>query len=184
MVSCTYLDANQTYNIGSNDALLYILDTSGIILSKKIIGGTKGDDPKSIMPYRNGYGVIGTSKSYSFTEGVNENANHTNNLQTDIFLSEINDLPLNVNATRDNGELKLYPNPARDKVRIELPANDVKGTLTLKDAQGKTVYKESVNGERIVDVNISGWARGTYIVQWQGNNSTTHLVQKLVLAEY
>jgi hypothetical protein len=171
MVSCGEEEDNQqTYHIGQDDVVLRLLDTAGTILAEKMIGGLKVERLASAVPYKQGYAVVGYTGSYTFIEGVNENTNHTSAFQSDVFISAVNDFLLEIRdlKSRSESEIKVYPNPAKEKITIELPANDIKGILTIRDGQGKLVYKEKQKNATKVDIDISGWAKGGYVVQWIG----------------
>jgi hypothetical protein len=59
--------------------------------------------------------------------------------------------------------LKIYPNPAKDMVTVELSENTV-GTLALFDLNGKIVKRQSVNGN-IATIDIGSLSAGTYVLR-------------------
>ncbi len=63
------------------------------------------------------------------------------------------------------GELAIHPNPAVDRVRITLPENQVySGELTLSNAQGQVVLKQSFAGGA-ADLETGHLPAGWYLVQ-------------------
>ncbi len=67
----------------------------------------------------------------------------------------------NISVTPD---LRLYPNPARDRVRIELKGAD--GDLMIYSQYGQLMYEAPAQPRQ--EVLLSGWVPGIYWVQWQG----------------
>lgn len=59
---------------------------------------------------------------------------------------------------------KISPNPAKDRLHIELPSNTGNARLQIYDVLGKQlVSKEISNIES--DLNVSSWNKGIYIVR-------------------
>ena len=61
--------------------------------------------------------------------------------------------------------LGVYPNPAQDEVRIQLP-HDTNGTLTIWSVDGKKVLTTNTNSG-LKTLNVSEWPQGIYMVEWQ-----------------
>ena len=175
-------DNQQTYHIGQNDVLLYLLDTSGGLLAEKLIGGLKVDKPVSAMHFKQGFAVIGCAISHTFAEGVNENTNHTTINRQDIFLSVINDFPLSTRILKSGAAnaLRVFPNPAMERVKIALPAKNSSGDIDIVDATGKVVYKRSIRYGGEIDINVAGWAKGAYVVNWRSANGVGSSVKLLI----
>jgi len=57
----------------------------------------------------------------------------------------------------------VYPNPANDMVKIELDS-DI-SNLIIYDFVGKVVFEKVINGERNIQVNVSNYCSGAYIVK-------------------
>jgi len=71
----------------------------------------------------------------------------------------------------------VYPNPARDEVRIAAPTAAVK--LQVVDAAGREALSLAPVVERTLDV--SGWKRGVYVVVWTGAGGEVLGRQRFVL---
>ncbi|TNF41743.1 MAG: T9SS type A sorting domain-containing protein, partial [Bacteroidetes bacterium] len=73
-----------------------------------------------------------------------------------------------------NAQLLIYPNPNRGQFRISIPDNlGDKCMLWISDFTGKIISQEQYcNLKEIgqIDINISGRAKGTYLVKLQGEN--------------
>jgi len=65
---------------------------------------------------------------------------------------------------------KVYPNPANDKLYVDLTDNNV-DHITVMDATGKIVSTTAVIGQH-VELNISSLAAGTYIIQMAAGDKT------------
>ena len=65
-------------------------------------------------------------------------------------------------------ELDLYPNPTRDRVRVQLPTTYDVGQLNVYDMEGRLVLEKSIlqAGEKELDLDIQGLEAGTYMVEW------------------
>lgn len=63
--------------------------------------------------------------------------------------------------------LKVYPNPANDLLRIEFPASHVEGNVRLFDLQGRlrhTLQLPPSGG--LVEMPVSDFPNGIYVAQW------------------
>lgn len=70
----------------------------------------------------------------------------------------------NINSIK---QLKLYPNPARDFIAIELPKMDAIQSIDIFNINGATVFTESINNqyENVRMFNISNLSNGTYFIR-------------------
>jgi len=84
-----------------------------------------------------------------------------------ILVKETNaDLKLNNIDDAVMNELKAYPNPFADKISIDMSNNELaKGMLTLYNAAGKLVYKQSFENQEIFEINTTDLLAGMYIIQ-------------------
>ncbi|MGI4862278.1 MAG: T9SS type A sorting domain-containing protein [Janthinobacterium lividum] len=65
-------------------------------------------------------------------------------------------------------ELGLYPNPATDKLTVELPGTSTLGhTVEVRDLLGRTVRTASLSASG--EVNLTGLHAGTYLLTVDGN---------------
>lgn len=81
-----------------------------------------------------------------------------------------------VGESADEISMKLYPNPAKDNLTIDLYASFMKipenSQVLITDATGKLIYKEKIGKkENKINVNTSGFANGMYFVSIRSNNS-------------
>ncbi|WP_246222880.1 T9SS type A sorting domain-containing protein [Draconibacterium halophilum] len=109
-----------------------------------------------------------------YTDEGNYNCRITNSLITELIL-ETKTISLSFSTpvgieNLELYELKIYPNPARDKVFIET-GKDNPVLLKIVDIDGKQMrqIKEFTTGE----IDISGFAKGIYIIRISDQNFLT-----------
>lgn len=85
--------------------------------------------------------------------------------------------------SENNGTaLHIYPNPAKDKVRISLGrVTDTFVRIAFTDLTGKTVMERDLMSNKEISINVSDLPRGCYFVKVLLGNET--IVQQLVLTE-
>ena len=67
-------------------------------------------------------------------------------------------------------QLSVYPNPARDKITIGSSEIPVNGQLSILDISGKELLQQPINGQKTV-IDISSLPGGVYIVKLTGSGS-------------
>jgi hypothetical protein len=60
--------------------------------------------------------------------------------------------------------IKVYPNPCRDILKIDVRKSDVKD-IYLVDMTGKTLFGIPVSSREIIDCNVSSLSTGIYFVK-------------------
>jgi hypothetical protein len=137
----------------------------GNAISNKVFGGTDGDDPASISPFNNGYVATGVSASYVFTEGICD-SNHSG-----AFISYFSYSSLAVNNIISSElNLKVYPNPVKNFVKIIFPA-ELQGKLIIFNTLGQIVYEEELQAQKKnTEIVTNEWSDGLYLVQLRGEN--------------
>jgi len=66
-------------------------------------------------------------------------------------------------------ELVIYPNPAQNAFRLELPEMEEDINVILTDALGKQVYKENRKKTKVIDISNLSLASGVYHVHLIGS---------------
>ena len=99
----------------------------------------------------------------------------------------------------ETGRLKVYPNPASDVLHMEIP-DKLKSethspvfnlttvyhqwksaTLEVYDLFGKQVFSKEINhGEKLLDLDVSAWPRGMYVVRLVYNGKTVSTAKVMV----
>jgi hypothetical protein len=63
--------------------------------------------------------------------------------------------------------VRLFPNPAKDYLTIELPNTNKEVEVTIADITGKMIYRTIVSDIQKLDVNTQDFGTGIYVVQIQ-----------------
>ena len=66
-----------------------------------------------------------------------------------------------------NGQITLFPNPTDGQITIGVPGKDEELTVEIAALKGDIQYKQTlaVQPDRLVHINVSGLAGGTYLVR-------------------
>ena len=71
-----------------------------------------------------------------------------------------------------NLNFKIYPNPVKDILEIELPESILKsGQLEIFNLNGKKFFSKSINGNTKELINVSQFDTGCYIIRINGSNA-------------
>ncbi len=77
----------------------------------------------------------------------------------------------------DKHTLALYPNPANDKLTIDLLASGIKSfdntICIITDVSGKIIYKEKIKHQNTISINTVGFSNGMYFVSLKTNDEIT-----------
>jgi hypothetical protein len=125
-----------------------------------------------------GYPII--SLSYYFTNMYDTFGSSSSAINKSLTFYSSGVSGLNTNSI--SKETKIYPNPATDKLTIELPANKVY-QLTLSDMTGKAILSSdkgdiSITGN-IAVANVSSLSKGIYLLEIISNGEKG--VKKIVV---
>lgn len=189
-----FLDENNGFFIG-DEGLIY----------STYNGGTNWQ--KLIVPYEN-YRLIGFhNKNVGFVRGESGRIYKTENgglsWVLDSTLHGVNDLHiiknkiflagtygkiyrsqsrvLNINNFSYNQEILIYPNPAKDFVKIlNTDISDKINSIELYNYIGQKVYKENTTNQSEIKINLSNFKKGVYFVKINFKH-TQVLVSKLIL---
>lgn len=70
-------------------------------------------------------------------------------------------------------EIKVYPNPAVDYVRVDLPENAPVGTLAIFDANGRQIREVTpAEGDTYAEISLQEYTNGIYWVRWMQKDAT------------
>ena len=78
---------------------------------------------------------------------------------------------------RDPNAMKIYPNPVRSIVTVEIPQNDGESTISLFNINGQELLRQQA-GTGVVKLDMSGFAKGVYTIKRVNNNKVE--VRKIV----
>ncbi len=64
--------------------------------------------------------------------------------------------------------LLIYPNPAKDAITLQLPADVNRYQITITDVYGRTISQELGVSSGTRQIDISSWAKGVYLLRVEG----------------
>jgi len=74
----------------------------------------------------------------------------------------------------------LFPNPASDKLFVQLDASTKQTNISIVNALGQVVYAQAIRDNNFTEINIEGFAKGVYTVFFDTGASTQ---RKLIVKE-
>lgn len=99
----------------------------------------------------------------------------TLDISCDVFVN-IGELPTQEEYLNP---VKVWPNPATDKISIKIE-NNKKGLIKIYSNLGQEKYKKNISEANIIDINISDWNKGIYIIRFMDNSKYIY-TKKLVI---
>ena len=75
-----------------------------------------------------------------------------------------------VEEGNQNNNITIYPNPASDYVNLICESSKKDNIIYISDLNGKIVLKEKTNGFSAINVNVSNFKKGIYIVSLVSDN--------------
>ncbi len=80
--------------------------------------------------------------------------------QMSFFTVEVT---IGIEEVYNHGTLNVYPNPATDKITIDLGTSTLANKIVMVDPAGKVVFEDVPNSNKF-DVNVEQYAEGTYLM--------------------
>ena len=103
----------------------------------------------------------------------------------DAYRWLVGDLVLSTNKSLGLGEeVKFYPNPAKDRIKIELNITmDRDPRISIFDTSGKLIFKKPINQRKAqeIDMDIKNISKGYYILNYA--DSTQSISQPLMIID-
>lgn len=109
----------------------------------------------------------------------NHNLTAGNTIENANTLSDNCNLNLATASISNGVSLIIYPNPAKDVLNINLPAQFTNGNLTLINNLGQTVYTITLNTKNSYTIPISSFAEGMYYLKL--NTDSQSMVKKILI---
>ncbi|MDA3819245.1 MAG: T9SS type A sorting domain-containing protein [Candidatus Delongbacteria bacterium] len=88
----------------------------------------------------------------------------------------IDDCPNTIAETETDSPYSLYPNPATNKLHLEIPNLTQAQEATIYDAQGKLVYTQPIHS-KTASLDISSLQPGNYILKINGISKSFTVVR-------
>jgi PKD repeat protein len=152
-------------------------DSNNVNKNKVVFTNLSSDTISSLWLFGDANNSSSLLKNTSFI--YNKSGNYTvklitknKNNCTDTSSKQIVITNTSVETLLTNSMVKVYPNPAKDVITIEVSEMINYGILTLVDLTGKQVYKSLLNKQNIVP--ISELNNGIYLVKIEFDNQIYH----------
>ena len=152
------LDSSRTIEVG--DTVMWTWDSPGSHNIDSQTGSAQTFNSGSPTSAPNTFSVTFT------VEGTND---YECNPHSGSMFGTITVIPvLNVNAFGLD-KFAISPNPAKDRLNIELPVSIDNARLRVFDVLGKQILSQEISGIE-ASVNVSNWNNGIYIVRVSSNS--------------
>jgi hypothetical protein len=103
---------------------------------------------------------------------VTEEGTYTVEVSAEGCISALSEAHMIITAVEEaQGEIMVYPNPARDFIQAHLPAVRAMTTFRILDLRGRLIHERHSNNEDII-FDLSAVASGIYIMTFNTNNKS------------
>jgi uncharacterized protein (TIGR02145 family) len=99
-----------------------------------------------------------------FNEAVNVDRGGYYEQKMGFSIRCVRDINTGINPGTGAGKINFRPNPASDRITVDLPPGQTAGMLTLYDLAGRIVLRQEIN-QAMTSVNISSLKGGTYLIE-------------------
>ena len=80
----------------------------------------------------------------------------------------------NVEGPKVASRLEIYPNPAHQLFRVDLPQGATQNsTLSVFDLAGRTLFEKRMQSEKSLEIDVSEWTNGIYLIKYTMENGET-----------
>lgn len=170
---CTNTSTEAVVVTVNTPASVTITETAGVLTSN----ATSGNQ------WYNASGIITGETGVNYTPTVNgdyyvivtDGNGCTSTSNTISFVLSSSNIGL-------SSSLNIYPNPAKDKVFVEVSnSNNSHMSIELMSLDGRVLYENSseVSGKLTISISLSEYASGIYMIKAVSENKT--LIQKLII---
>jgi hypothetical protein len=158
---------------GIDDILVARYDSAGTFVYAKSAGGSNSDYVGAIS-ISGGYVYMGGtfhSPTIAFDAITVTNAVTTG--FPDIYVSKLDNLGTGVKAISNNRNIKIYPSPANDFVRVMLPPASGNVKLNVTDIGGRAVKEMVMVDNTYTEIETTDLPVGVYLLNVTGDNFTS-----------
>jgi len=97
------------------------------------------------------------------------------------FFTELNNSNALVTQTDKNFKIKTYPNPNNGILSVEFEQNAFPNyELYLIDGQGKVIYSLKSIKESKIEINMTGFSKGNYVLTVLDTKNKNAFVNKII----
>jgi len=89
-----------------------------------------------------------------------------------LWLITKNNVVTSLNDNELSQQIKIFPNPASDKLQVTFAQPFANMTLKLMDINGRTMKLLSAEGMHTVTIDLSSFAKGAYLLQFNSGRNT------------
>ncbi|MFT5249707.1 MAG: hypothetical protein ACI93P_001435 [bacterium] len=161
--------ANETGNGSSWDIFIHKLNSSGDFQLVHTFGDGGSDLARGLEIGASGdmyvSGIFGGTIDFDPGAGT---IDLTATGSADAFLIKYSDLVVGLNDVQEKSVIKLYPNPAQNKLFIELEKGQVL-EINILDISGKEI--RSITNYNVNSINVSDLKQGVYFLKVTTENS-------------
>ena len=172
-----------SYNMisaGFTDIFIQKLNNAGNFLWAQSMGGKLYDGGHSIaLGYNGGIYTTGFFEDTAdFDPGMGA-SNLISRGATDVFVQKMTDASFGTTTARLEDKLKLYPNPAGDRVSIDLGVSHSEVHIAVTDYSGKILNSKTFRYQQIIDLKLHQ-PPGLYflVVRYETKQTVLPLVKK------
>jgi hypothetical protein len=116
---------------------------------------------------------------YRLAISLNTTCTSTRSGISTIYSNITNQTITSVSLNENSSNIMLFPNPAKDKITIELTSPFQKVELKAFNVIGKETYDQEIKSSK-TEINIGSWKKGVYFLEVIIDNSTITF-KKLVI---
>jgi hypothetical protein len=104
--------------------------------------------------------------------GENNNSANKNSFVVGSCESTLKSASIATTVHENLGEVKMYPNPVKDNLMVDLGDKNSYKNLQLIDYSGKVIYTQSIeNGVSKLPISMKAYENGIYILMLSSNNA-------------
>ncbi len=155
-------------NSATQDMFLSKLDAAGNFAWVKGFGSTSFTDYGNSLCYDN-------NKLYATGTAGPMTVDNFTLASSSGFLAKFSTTPVGIKENYKNIEVRVYPNPVKDKLVIESEAFDQSTTLTMTDLLGKEILKQNSINSKTETVDVSMLLPGIYFLRINADNKSSVL---------
>ena len=178
-IYCTGVFLSDTAHFGSttlvntnyhSDLFLVKYSPAGVVLWALRAGGTDNENWSSVALDATGnLFMTGIFESPVITFGSDTLYNAGGG---DLFLAKLDGNITGIGKNNISPHLSIFPNPAVNRIAIDLPAGTTSGTMTVYNPEGVPILKYEVTGP-VCRVDVNNLPTGLYTVRLVSNEGVT-----------